>query len=398
MTEMKIAKETVNDIMNVNDNAFEDYVGNSISTEKYNKLYERLGRLRHIMLMSKAHFSHVEPNVLASNVLPFLNNRTDWNNLSIVNKDIYKAVVANDTLTPPWPLRQWNTNTEYACSPAFSTDGKFIYYGDGEGKFYLWSRMKGLIKILQGPDVGVCSILSPCGNLMVSVEEEEEKIKLWDIKSNYCWGRCLQEWTQNGVENAVISPNGKTIATFGDRSNKIHLRRITDGTTVSSWTVKKIRDVVFSPDSLALAFGGQSGTIQVRSLDADNNTSSTLEGHSNGVTALEFSSGGSHLVSASLDTTIKLWEMSTKICVRTLTGHTSWVRSISFFHNGRFLASGGGDNSVRIWNVTSGHCVKVIETAGNVYNVEFEPDGQMLLSKETNNTIQLRYLDSGILN
>jgi hypothetical protein len=48
-------------------------------------------------------FADIPMNVIVSNVFPFLENRTDWNNFSLVTKDIRNAVKNHKKLVPPWP-------------------------------------------------------------------------------------------------------------------------------------------------------------------------------------------------------------------------------------------------------------------------------------------------------
>src|SRR3712207_7661634 len=46
--------------------------------------------------------------------------------------------------------------------------------------------------------------------------------------------------------------------------------------------------------------------------------------------AVAFSPDGSHLLSASYDSTLKLWHASTGQLARTFKGHTHWVTSVAF--------------------------------------------------------------------
>ena len=60
------------------------------------------------------------------------------------------------------------------------------------------------------------------------------------------------------------------------------------------------------------------------------------------------------LATASMDRTIKLWELPAMVCVSTLEGHGAGVRSLSYDRAQRVLLSAGFEFGVRAWGV-SGH-------------------------------------------
>ncbi len=92
----------------------------------------------------------------------------------------------------------------------------------------------------------------------------------------------------------------------------------------------------------------------------------TLPGHDHSISSIRFvPSGaagapmsGSLLVSASRDTTLRIWDVTTGYCLRTLRGHTEWVRAITPSLDGRYLLSAGNDRLPRLWDANTGE-VKV---------------------------------------
>jgi WD40 repeat protein len=71
-----------------------------------------------------------------------------------------------------------------------------------------------------------------------------------------------------------------------------------------------------------------------------------LKGHVETVCAVAFSPDGETLASASVDRTVKLWNVQTRTLKQMLT-HEGKVRALAFSPDGKMLVSGGGENEER---------------------------------------------------
>lgn len=68
---------------------------------------------------------------------------------------------------------------------------------------------------------------------------------------------------------------------------------------------------------------------------------------------------GIHVVSGSLDTSIRVWDVETGNCVHTLTGHQSLTSGMELKDN--TLVSGNADSTVKIWDIKTGQCLQTLQ-------------------------------------
>eukprot|EP01102_Stenamoeba_stenopodia_P011777 TRINITY_DN3639_c0_g3_i2.p1 TRINITY_DN3639_c0_g3~~TRINITY_DN3639_c0_g3_i2.p1 ORF type:complete len:255 (-),score=45.82 TRINITY_DN3639_c0_g3_i2:50-814(-) len=93
----------------------------------------------------------------------------------------------------------------------------------------------------------------------------------------------------------------------------------------------------------------------------------TLHQHTDAVYSMCEVSGGA-VVTASGDTTLKVWDMNSKTVICTLTGHSDDVIKVIQLRGTTTVASGSHDKTVRVWDVTTGNCVRVLQ--GHIDSVQ----------------------------
>lgn len=79
-----------------------------------------------------------------------------------------------------------------------------------------------------------------------------------------------------------------------------------------------------------------------------------LKGHTSSISTLKML--GNTLVSGSVDTTIKIWNLNSKQCISTLKGHTGTVRCLDFDLQKKRIVS-SHDGSIKLWDLETGQLI-----------------------------------------
>lgn len=95
------------------------------------------------------------------------------------------------------------------------------------------------------------------------------------------------------------------------------------------------------------------------------------------------------LATCGSDSTVRLWDVATRVQIAILSGHTDEVFRLAFSADGEFLASGSRDKTIRLWDTQTHEQLAEIPLGSVVYGVAFSPDGTRLAAGCLDSTIRL---------
>jgi WD40 repeat protein len=115
-----------------------------------------------------------------------------------------------------------------------------------------------------------------------------------------------------------------------------------------------------------------------------------LRGRDGRLSSAAFSADGSRIVTASEDKTAHIWDAATAKEIAVLRGHEGSVRSAAFSPDGSRIVTASLDNTARIWDAASAKEIAVLRGHDNIVNsAAFSPDGSRIVTASADSTARI---------
>jgi WD40 repeat protein len=284
---------------------------------------------------------------------------------TIYRKNSFYKIIA----TLPKPDKGFNAFT----AADFSPDGKLILTGSEDGIPRLWEPNGKLIREFKKHSRFVaCVGFSRDGKSVLT--QADSTIRMWDLNGNLVReiidhsGIVAQAQVGPIMTNyeTYIAPVTRFVQTYGKFSQQF-------SGNIFSHTM-----VAFAPDGKTIvSYELISNDITVS--DSSGKITHTFPAHTKTLTSIEVSPDGKNILTASVDSTARLWDLKGKLLTE-FKGHSAMVNDATFSPDGNLVLTAGQDGTCKLW---SRNGMLVQDFKGDFYGaycVDFSPDGKSLVT------------------
>jgi WD40 repeat protein len=330
-------------------------------------------------------------------------------------KRVLSGSAARDPNAPgDWSVCLWDLETGHelnrwegegdGISSIVSASGDLAVIGAYSGRVTFWNvtDWREIRSIQTAPRIWSVHLspdeqrlLTASGHLATPSGELNGGVRLWDATTGSELIRLAGH--QEGAWQAVFSPSGEQIASTGtDRT--IRVWNALSGEPLHVVDVDNVTtSLAYSHDGHYLLTGSYGASDTVRLWDVETKVEvKSFHGHTSGVQSVALSRDGRWAVSGSHDCTVRLWKLPFNLTravspakgapaaaseSRRFLGHTDDVGCAVFTPDGRQALSSGYDACVRVWDVETGRELRRFTGhKGPVWSVAVSPDGRRALS------------------
>ena len=341
-----------------------------------------------ILTSCNNNFDRVELVDLTGKPLAYLKGHSDFVQLAFFSPDGEKIITSSrDNTLKLWDLTgkcltTFIGHTGNINYVNFSNDGKYLITASDDKTAKLWDLSgKCLMTFSEHSDNVSYACFSPNDSCIVTTSNDKT-VKLWDRT-----GKCLATLLGHidYIDYAVFSSDGKYILTL-DYNNALVWEPNKDYGTTFYGHSDRLFSANFSPNGKKVVTASLDSTVKV--WDLSGKCLATLTGHSGRIFSAVFSPNSEQVLTSSEDKTTKLWDLSEN-CLTTFSGHSSWIMHAEFSPDGKYVLTGSLDNTARLWDLT-GKCLDTL--AGHdqlIYHVAFSHDGKKMLTSSYDNTVKM---------
>lgn len=309
-------------------------------------------------------------SILLYHVAPFLEDRTTWNALVMVNKELYNLCKEENTVKAPWPQVRLRVTAGRAWSVAFG--GDFVACGTERGRIQIWNRRNGTTRVLRDQHKRRVHSTIVIHDMLITGSEDGSLLvwKQQDLSKAYpfsvCKGgvTCMCAWSSDECRGIRIA-----IACTDRKIRIFQVHEILDE-AIECWEDSKFPVIetlhrgpihAICKTGEFLVSGGSdeqllAWDLSSSSTDPESPTCSLAAPQHHRVPLPNLGDIRGFAVhketfAVACGKTVLLYDNSLQQ-TKVLKGHYSNIRSVAFSHDGDLVASACSDGTIRLWNTS----------------------------------------------
>lgn len=293
-------------------------------------------------------------------------------------------------------LLAFQGDAEAVLAVAFSPDGKRVITGGWSHSAAIWDAASGArILTLKGHHALIFSVAYTSDGSRIATGGNDQTARIWDAETGDELFMIKEQGTR--VSSVAFFPDGRYLVTAGggvafspgsqfvgaysgahavkmwDASESREVRAL-DGHSNSVW------NLAFSSDGGKLASCSFDGTARVWDVAGGQSLWSLPGGHAAPVRAAVLSPDNQRIVTGSFDQMAKVWHLAETREPVLLAGHAKQIYAAAWSLDGGRIATGAWDGAARVWEAATGRALFELKVGSPLYSVAFSRDAQYLLT------------------
>jgi WD40 repeat protein len=263
-------------------------------------------------------------------------------------------------------------------------DGTLLASAGWDGKVKVWDTASGAESFTFDAQAKQFSVaFSPETPLKyLASAGEDGVVRIWNWQRKELAKSKLDHQSLENDKAAVRSlsyaPDGSGEFVSAGFDGKIRFYRLSGAIDTKDAYSRKALRVAYSPDGtrvVSAGSGGDPGSVKI--WDAKAGTSRVLVGHKDYVVSASWSADGKRIVTGGggHDKSVNLWDAQSGRLLASFSGHQEDVEAVAFYPGGTRIISASEDKTVRIWDIGERRQLFTAIGFGNQGYLTYTPEG-----------------------
>jgi WD40 repeat protein len=265
---------------------------------------------------------------------------------------------------------------------ALSADGSQVLRAGADRTVKLWDLETGNAVKTFGPLDEPVSAVALSRDSQQAAAAAGKTVKVWNLAD----GKELLSLVHPDTVLSVAFNDDRSRIITGSADRQTRVWDAGTGTLVEAFTeAGPVRSVAAHPTQAAVISMTDGKTAVVDTLSAVR----VIAASKSPVRSLAVTANGSHVLTASDDMTLKLWNTTTGANDRVLAGSDHYIRAVAVSKNNALVAVGGVDTLVRLYDLAEAKLVGTFRVPADVHGLSFSPDNKVLAAACADKSVQV---------